>query len=79
MKRAVSLYGRLRDAGHGNHLIVDVPSTATAKHVLSAVSAVLGPGQIKGCVVATNDSILSSSSKIPSRGTLALLPPVCGG
>lgn len=79
MKRVISLYGRLRDSGHGDRLTLEIPSSAKAKDLLSAVSSVLGTHQLKGCVVATEDSVLAPSSKIPKRGTLAILPPVCGG
>ena len=79
MKLTVSLYGRLRDAGHGDRLTVTLPSQATAKHALSALSALLGPKPLTGCVLATEDCVLGPSDRLPRGAKLAVLPPVCGG
>ena len=79
MKRRISLYGRLRD--HSDHLVVDLPRRATARQTLRALAAVLGPDArlLKAAVLATADSVLRPDDVIPEKGTLALLPPVCGG
>lgn len=80
MKRKIELYGRLRDAGLGDSLVLDLPRSTSARQALALVKAVLGrkASLLEGCALATDDEILSSSDPIPS-GRLALLPPVCGG
>lgn len=77
MKRKIELYGRLKDAGFGSSLTIDIPTSATAREALALLKPVLRGG-LTGCVLATGDEILASADKLPS-GTLALLPPVCGG
>ena len=81
MKRRISLYGRLRDAGLGDSVSLILPPRATALQALTALKSALGRrgSALHGCVLATNDSVLSSSERIPARGPLAALPPVCGG
>ena len=81
MKRKINFYGRLRDAGHGDHISLDLPSVATAKDVLAAVQSVLGrrSALLTGCVIATDDSVLHPSDVVPKTGVIAVLPPVCGG
>lgn len=80
MKRKIELYGRLRDAGLGRAVSVDLPKSATARQALSALNTVFGKKSdlLRGCVLATGDEILSSSDELPS-GPLAVLPPVYGG
>lgn len=77
MKRKIELYGRLKDAGFGSSLTVEIPRSATAREALALLKPSLRQ-QLHGCVLATGDEILASSDKLPS-GKLALLPPVCGG
>jgi len=77
MKRKIELYGRLKDAGFGASLTMEIPASATAREALALLKPVLRGG-LTGCVLATGDEILSPSDKLPS-GKLALLPPVCGG
>ncbi len=77
MKRKVELYGRLRDAGFGASLTVDLPPTATCREALASLKPALRQ-QLHGCVLASNDEVLSPGDTLPS-GRLALLPPVCGG
>ena len=81
MKRRVELYGRLRDAGLGDHVAVFLPTRATARQALAALKAALGRrgSLLTGCALATDDAVLGSSEFIPERGRLAALPPVCGG
>ena len=81
MTRKVSLYGRLRDAGRGDHVQVSLPSKATAKDALRALALALGKNAslLTGCVIATDETVLSSSDLLPKTGALAALPPVCGG
>lgn len=79
MTRKISLYGRLRDAGHGDHLQVTLPSHATAKDAFDALKAVLGASALQGCALATEDAVLAPSDPLPKSGPLAALPPVCGG
>ncbi|MFI5362688.1 MAG: MoaD/ThiS family protein [Elusimicrobiota bacterium] len=81
MKRRIELYGRLRDAGLGDHVVVELSPGATARDALSALRAALGrrAAQLNGCALATDDEVLGPAEKILSRGRLAALPPVCGG
>ena len=77
MKRKIELYGRLRDAGHGSSVIVDVPRGASARQTLAALKPSLGPS-LAGCVLASASDVLAGTDLLPP-GRLALLPPVCGG
>ena len=80
MKRKIELYGRLRDAGLGSSVSVDVPKNASARQALASLRSAFGAKAplLHGCVLATGDEVLSSSDKLPG-GRLAVLPPVCGG
>lgn len=80
MKRKIELYGRLRDAGFGPSLSVELPRDASARDALSALMSAFGPKSalLQGCALATGDEILSPSEPLPP-GRLAILPPVCGG
>ncbi len=80
MKRKIELYGRLRDAGLGPTLVLDLPRSTTVRQTLALVKSALGRKAplLHGCALATDDEVLSSSDTIPA-GRLALLPPVCGG
>lgn len=77
MKRKIELYGRLKDAGFGSSLTVELPASATAREALALLKPVLRGG-LAGCVLASSDEILAPADKLP-KGTIALLPPVCGG
>ena len=80
MKRKIELYGRLRDAGLGPAVSVELPKSGTVREALSLLKTTFGPAAslLHGCVLATDDKVLSSSDELPS-GRLAVLPPVCGG
>jgi len=80
MKRKIELYGRLRDAGLGSSVSVELPKAATARQTLSVLKSAFGAKAplLAGCVLASDDEVLSSSDALPP-GRLALLPPVCGG
>mgnify|MGYP001612080807 CR=1 FL=1 len=80
MKRKIELYGRLRDAGFGAAVGVDLPNAATARQALSALKAAFGAKAplLVGCALATGDEVLAPSERLPG-GRLAVLPPVCGG
>lgn len=80
MKRSIDLYGRLRDAGLGSAVDVQLPEGATARQALTALKISFGRKAplLRGCVLATGDEVLSASDALPS-GRLAVLPPVCGG
>ena len=80
MKRKLELYGRLRDAGLGSSVSVELPKNATARQALAALKSSFGRkgALLEGCVLATGDEVLSSTDALPA-GRLALLPPVCGG
>lgn len=80
MKRKIELYGRLRDAGLGSSVAVELPKAATARQALSVLKAAFGAKAplLAGCVLAGDDEVLSASDALP-QGRLALLPPVCGG
>ena len=77
MKHKIELYGRLRDAGLGSALVLELPAKTTAREALIALKSSFGP-LLSGCVLASADSVLAPDEKLPS-GRLALLPPVCGG
>ena len=81
MKRRIELYGRLRDAGLGDHVAVVLPPRATARQALAALKHALGRrgALLTGCALATDDSVLSSAEILPASGRIAALPPVCGG
>ncbi len=81
MKRKIHLYGRLRDAGLGSCVSLDLPPRATARQALAALKAVLGGrgALLSGCALASADDVLAASDRVPARGALAALPPVCGG
>jgi hypothetical protein len=81
MKRKIHLYGRLRDAGVDASVVVELPPRATARQTLSALRAAFGrrAALLTGCALATEDSVLAPSDRVPERGLLAALPPVCGG
>jgi hypothetical protein len=76
MERTIELYGRLRAAGAT--VTIEVPDDATAGAVLALLKAKLGPG-LEGCALATEDAVLRADERVPGRGRLAALPPVCGG
>ena len=80
MKRKVELYGRLRDAGFGAAVALDLPRSATARHAFHALQAVFGAkaSLLDGCALAGDDTVLRAAERLPS-GRLAVLPPVCGG
>ena len=81
MARRVELYGRLRDAGLGDAVELDLPRGARASEVLALLAGRLGEraGLLAGAVVATDSEVLASGGAVPDGGTLAVLPPVCGG
>jgi molybdopterin converting factor small subunit len=81
VRRRVELYGRLRDAGLGACVDLELPARPTARQALSALKAALGPraALLTGCALATNDIILALNDVLPEKGPLAVLPPVCGG
>lgn len=81
MKRRVELYGRLRDAGHGDHVFIELPPRATARQALAALKKALGNrgALVNGCSLATSDDVLLPEEIIPKTMLLAALPPVCGG
>ena len=80
MKRKIDLYGRLRDAGLGASVRIELPKNATSRQALSALKTAFGRHSklLQGCVLATGDEVLASSDTLPT-GLLAVLPPVCGG
>lgn len=77
MKRKIELYGRLRGAGLGSVLTIELPKTATSREALAILKPSFGR-LLDGCVLASADEVLSPADTLPS-GRLALLPPVCGG
>lgn len=80
MKRKIELYGRLRDAGLGSTVVVELPKAATGRQAMSALKSAFGAKAplLAGCALASDDEVLSASDELP-QGRLALLPPVCGG
>jgi molybdopterin converting factor small subunit len=81
VNRRIDLYGRLRDAGLGDHVCVSLPPGATARQALAALKEALGRrgALLSGCALATGDAVLGLSEILPKSGRLAALPPVCGG
>ncbi len=78
----VELYGRLRDAGLGAAVSLELPEGATAFQALEALRAALGPraALLEGAALATADAVLSGAERLPAaQARLAALPPVCGG
>lgn len=80
MKRKIELYGRLRDAGFGSVVLLELPKAATGRQAMSALKSAFGAkaALLEGCALATGDEVLSPSDELPG-GRLAVLPPVCGG
>ena len=80
MRRKIALYGRLRDAGLGDAIVLELPERATARAALAALRAALGPrGRLlDGCALAGEDAVLAAGERLPP-GPLGALPPVCGG
>ncbi len=81
MKRVFELYGRLRDAGFGDHLGIELAQSATAAEAFSALRKIfaLQSPLIDGAALATETEVLSPQDRLPPTGRLAVLPPVCGG
>ncbi len=81
MKRAVELYGRLRDAAPEPSVELELSERATAGQALSALRQALGAkaALLDGAVLAAEDRVLASGEAVPAEGRLAALPPVCGG
>lgn len=77
MKRKIELYGRLKDAGFGSSLTVEIPASATAREALALLKPSLRQ-HLHGCVLASKDEVLAPADTLPN-GSIALLPPVCGG
>lgn len=78
MKVKLELYGRLRDAGRGSSVTVELPRGATARDALRALRPSFG-AVLTGCVLASSDEVLSPNDVLPKSARLAVLPPVCGG
>lgn len=80
MTRRVELYGRLRDAGLGDHVSLDLDG-GTVRQALAALRKSFGrrAALLDGCALATEDAVLAPSDPLPRTGRLAVLPPVCGG
>ena len=80
MRRRIELYGRLRDAGAGDSLELELGGGMDAAAVLAAVARALGsPESVAGAVLATETEVLAAPDRVPEGGRLAVLPPVCGG
>lgn len=76
----VELYGRLRDAGLGPAVELEVADGARARDVLAALARRLPePGWLGGAVLASEDEVLAADGEVPGGVRLAALPPVCGG
>lgn len=81
MKVRVELYGRLSEAGLGKSVELKLRGKPKSRELLEALAARLGPQArlLQGAALATERELLGASDPIPSRGRLAVLPPVCGG
>lgn len=80
MTRTIELYGRLREAGAGAAVELELKEGATASQALAALREKLGPkaALLDGAVLATDAAVLTAGDSVP-EGRLAALPPVCGG
>lgn len=80
MRRVIELYGRLRDAGVGPAVEVELEEGATAAQALEALRRALGAkgALLEGSALACESAVLRTSDPLP-EGRLAALPPVCGG
>lgn len=81
MRRKIELYGRLRDAGLGDAVSLILPPKATARQALDLLKRALGrrAALLTGCALATDEAVLGPAERVPEKGRLAALPPVCGG
>ena len=81
MTRRVELYGRLRDAGLGDAVELEVGPKTTAAELLRELARRFGAanGLLEGSALATESEVLNASALVPASGVLAVLPPVCGG
>lgn len=81
MKRKIILYGRLKDAGFGPSISLEIPAAASARTAMNILKATFGSRAklLDGCALATDEAVISPAETIPPRGPLAALPPVCGG
>jgi len=81
MTREIALYGRLRDAGLGDAVHLELDGAATAADALAALKTFFGEkaALLDGAALASEDAVLASKDPLPPSGTLAVLPPVCGG
>ena len=77
----VELCGRLKEAGLGESVELELAQAPTAGAVIAALSVLLRGrrGLLRGAAVATEEEVLSARDPLPSGGRLAVLPPVCGG
>ena len=81
MKLRVELYGRLKDAGLGNVVELDVDRALRAEEILAVLAERFGTKRklLSGSVLANESEVLGSGSIISSEERLAVLPPGCGG
>lgn len=80
MTKTIELYGRLREAGFGASVEVELPERATAKDVLAALKKSFGAraSLLEGAALATESAVLAEGDRAEGA-RLAALPPVCGG
>ncbi len=80
MKITIELYGRLRDAGLGHAVEVELGEGATARDALAALRQAFGAraALLEGVALATGEAVLAAQDAVPDAA-LAALPPVCGG
>ena len=81
MKRAIELYGILKESGIGPTVELNLSETATAAEVLCLLKELFGHKAVllKGAVLATETEVLAAGDPLPASQRLAALPPVCGG
>lgn len=80
MKTTIELYGRLREAGFGPGVEIELPDGATASQALAALRAAFGAkaALLEGAALASEQAVLAPGEKAQGA-RLAALPPVCGG
>lgn len=87
MKVKVRLFGAFRKYGDGAELELELPQDATLTELRKAFNDTLksidpsfsNAALIEDSAFADETSVLTDSARLIEGGTLAVLPPVCGG
>ena len=81
MRRAIELYGLLKETGFGSQVELDLPEHSTAADAMKALKAVFKDkaSLLDGAALASEEAVITPGEALPEHGRLAVLPPVCGG